>query len=101
MASIRVGRDLRLRAARCPVLAAAAGQTEVVQVLLEAGAQQHPKSALWETPLTRAHQAGHFETAILLQTYGVVDPNAEAEADGGKSPKKGKKGGKGKGKKKK
>ena len=82
-------------------VAAAAGQTEVVKVLLEAGAQQHPKSALWETPLTRAHQAGHFETAILLQTYGVVDPNAEAEADGGKSPKKGKKGGKGKGKKKK
>jgi len=54
---------------------AAASESALVRMLLEAGADPNPKSRSGETPLHAAAFTGDLEVAELLLTYGA-DPNA-------------------------
>jgi len=49
-------------------LAARAGRAEVVELLLEAGADPTKAGAPWATPLNWARRRGHEEVAALLES---------------------------------
>ncbi|MEN6545687.1 MAG: ankyrin repeat domain-containing protein, partial [Armatimonadia bacterium] len=59
---------------RTPLYQAAAnGHTEIVELLLESGAQVNAKTDAGDTALGEATAQGHTETAALLRRHGGTE----------------------------